>query len=257
VPVDLHCEVIGRGRPVVLLHGLFGSGRNWFTIARQLAADYAFHLVDLRNHGRSPHAPTMTYTDMVADVRALMARHGLDDVILVGHSMGGKAAMTLALTDPRGIARLINIDIAPVAYPDRFAELIAALRALDVDGIRRRAEAERALTAVIPDQAVRLFILQNLVFRDGRAEWRLNLPVLERDMPHILGPLPIPDRARFHGPTWFIRGELSDRVTDRHLVVIETLFADYRIETVAGGGHWPHAEAPGAFMAAFARALGA
>lgn len=254
--VDLHYEVVGQGQPVLVLHGLFGAGRNWLTVARRMSARYAFHLLDLRNHGRSPHTATMTYTDMVADVGRLIAKLGLTDIVMVGHSMGGKAAMTMALTAPRRIQRLINIDIAPVSYADRFADMIAAMRALDLARIMRRADADHALERAIPDESVRLFILQNLVFQEGRAHWRANLPVLEREMPHILGPLPVADDARFSGPTWFIRGQLSDRVNDEHLLIINTLFADYRIETVAGGGHWPHAEAPAAFMAIFERALG-
>lgn len=251
----LHYERIGEGPPVVVLHGLFGAGRNWLTVARRLADRHAFHLVDLRNHGSSPHADAMRYTDMVEDVRALVDALGLDRFVLVGHSMGGKAAMTMALTDSRGIARLVNVDIAPVAYPDRFVDMIDAMLALDLGKVRRRGDADKLLAPAIPEQSVRLFVLQNLVFEDGRASWRANLPALKQQMPHILGPLPVSDDARFTGETWFIRGELSDRITDAHEVVINTLFADYRIETVAGGGHWPHSEAPAAFLAIFERAL--
>lgn len=255
--VDLKFEVVGDGPPVVVLHGLFGAGRNWITVARALAARFRFHLVDLRNHGGSPHTDTMTYLDMVADVRRLVAGLGLDEFTLVGHSMGGKAAMTLALSQPQGLRRLVNVDIAPVSYPDRFVDVIAALQALDLATIARRSDAERALQAAIPETAVRLFILQNLLFEQGRARWRLNLATLKRDMPHILGPLPVDEHAHYDGPTWFIRGELSDRITDAHLPLMARWFPHHHLETVAGGGHWPHAEAPAAFMAAFARALDA
>lgn len=254
-PPLLHCERVGEGPAVVVLHGLFGAGRNWSSVARRLAESYAFHLVDLRNHGRSFHAPSMTYTDMVGDVRTLVASLGLESFVLVGHSMGGKAAMTMALTDPAGIERLVVVDIAPVSYPDRFADMIDAMLALDLERVSRRSEAERALEDAIPEKSVRLFVLQNLVFEGGRARWRANLAGLRDQMPHILGPLPVPDDARFTGPVRFVRGELSDRVTDAHTVLLETLFADYRVDTVAGGGHWPHAEAPEAFMALFEPAL--
>ena len=253
--VDLHYEIVGAGPPVVVLHGLFGAGRNWLTVARNLAAEYCFYLVDLRNHGASPHTEHMTYLDMVADVRALIVKLGLDDLALVGHSMGGKAAMTLALHDARAIRTLINIDIAPVSYHDRFGDMIVAMRALDLSMIKRRAEADRALTAAIPEQNVRLFILQNLLFEQGQPRWRLNLATLAREMAEILGPLPRAQDACFRGPTWFIRGELSDRVESEHLPLIAALFPNHHIETVAGGGHWPHAEAPAAFMASFRRAL--
>lgn len=255
--VDLKVESLGDGPPVVVLHGLFGAGRNWITVARALADKFRFHLVDLRNHGGSPHTDSMSYLDMVADLRRLIDVLALDDYSLVGHSMGGKAAMTLALTEPRGLQRLINIDIAPVSYPDRFVDLIAALEALDLHSIQRRADADRALAHAIPETAVRLFILQNLVFEHGRPRWRLNLTTLKRDMPHILGPLPVVEPAHYDGPTCFIRGELSERISAAHLPLIAHWFPQYRLETVSGGGHWPHAEAPAAFMASFARALDA
>jgi len=253
--VELACESLGEGPPVVVLHGLFGAGRNWLTVARRLAAEFRFHLVDLRNHGRSPHTASMTYRDMAADVRALVGRLGLDDFTLVGHSMGGKAAMTLALDDGAGIARLVAVDIAPIAYPDRFAEMIAALRGYDLAGVRRRAEADAALAPAIPDEVVRQFILQNLVFEDGTARWRANFATLEAEMPHILGPLPVAPGAHFDRPAWFIRGELSDRVDGAALAVIARRFPAWRLETVAGGGHWPHAEAPTAFLECFRAAL--
>lgn len=255
--VQLHCDTVGSGPDVVVLHGLFGAGRNWLSIARALAGEFRFHLVDLRNHGRSPHAPSMTYLDMAADVRALAERLALPSFTLVGHSMGGKVAMTLALVDPVRIARLVAVDIAPVSYPDRFAEMIRAMRALDLAAIRRRAEADSALVAAIPELAVRQFILQNLSFSGGLAAWRANLAALEDQMPYILGPLPVAEDARYPGPTWFVRGALSDRVKPEHFAMMERWFPGHRLETVAGGGHWPHAEAPETFMASFRRALGA
>jgi pimeloyl-ACP methyl ester carboxylesterase len=255
--VDLKYETVGDGPPVVVLHGLFGAGRNWITVARALASQYRFHLVDLRNHGGSPHTETMTYLDMVADVRRLIDTLALDEFTLVGHSMGGKAAMTLALNEPRGLRRLINVDIAPVTYPDRFVDVIDALQALDLDGIARRSDADRALAQAIPETPVRLFILQNLLFEQGRPRWRLNLATLKRDMARILGPLPVAANAHYDGPTWFIRGELSDRITAEHLPLMARWFPNHHLETVIGGGHWPHSEAPAAFMAAFARALDA
>ena len=255
--VDLKVETVGDGPPVVVLHGLFGAGRNWITVARALASQYRFHLVDLRNHGGSPHTQTMTYLDMMADVRRLIESLGLDEFTLVGHSMGGKAAMTLALNNPRGLRRLVSVDIAPVTYADGFVDVIDALQRLDLSTIARRADADRALAATIPETAVRLFILQNLVFEQGRPHWRLNLTTLTRDMSNILGPLPVAADAHYDGPAWFIRGALSDRVSSAHLPLIAHWFPHYHLETIEGGGHWPHADAPAAFLAAFVRALDA
>ncbi len=253
--LTLHHETIGSGPEVVVLHGLFGAGRNWLSVARRLSERFRFHLVDLRNHGRSPHAASMSYTDMAGDVEALCKRLTLTEINLVGHSMGGKVAMTLALTSSRGIRRLINVDIAPVAYPDRFADMIAAMRALDLSRIRRRSEADLALTDAIPETAVRQFILQNLVFTQGVASWRANLPALQEQMPEILGPLPVPEEACFRGDTCFIRGELSDRIRPEHLPLMSRWFPAHRLATVHGGGHWPHAEAPEQFLEIFTAAL--
>ena len=189
--IDLHYECVGAGRAVVVLHGLFGSGRNWLTVARRMASDYAFYLVDLRNHGRSPHNATMTYLDMAGDVRALIEKLELNDVVLVGHSMGGKVAMSLALNDPRAISRLVNIDIAPVSYPDRFVEMIIAMRALDLSTIRRRGDADALLADAIPELSVRQFVLQNLMFDSGVARWRANLAALQDQMTYIYGPTPV------------------------------------------------------------------
>lgn len=255
--VALHYETVGSGQPVLVLHGLFGSGRNWLSVARRLGSDYQFHLVDLRNHGRSPHDPAMTYQDMIHDVRRLVSELELEQFILVGHSMGGKAAMTMALNDPAGIARLINIDIAPVTYPDRFQQMIEAMRAVDLSTIHRRAEIEPLLEPAIPEKAVRQFIMQNLEFKQGVARWRANLAALHEQMPYILGPLPVAADATCDIDTWFIRGELSDRITAGEIPTIRQYFPNARIETVAGGGHWPHAEAPQAFMTLFSAALAA
>ncbi len=255
--VDLKVESLGAGAPVVVLHGLFGAGRNWISVARALASHYRFHLVDLRNHGGSPHTASMTYGDMVADVRRLLSSLALDEFTLVGHSMGGKVAMTLALNEARGLRRLVSVDIAPVSYPDRFVDIIDALQRLDLGSIARRADADRALASAIPETSVRLFILQNLLFEQGQARWRLNLATLRREMAHILGPLPVPTGAHYDRPAWFIRGALSDRVGSEHLPLIAHWFPNYHLETIAGGGHWPHSEAPAAFLSAFTHALDA
>ncbi|MEM7541841.1 MAG: alpha/beta fold hydrolase [Pseudomonadota bacterium] len=253
--VDLHFEQWGEGPPVLFLHGLFGSGRNWQTIAKQIAKDFTVYALDARNHGRSPHHPSMTYDDMVADVLSFADRHHLDRFTLVGHSMGGKAAMTLAMKNAERLLRLVIVDIAPVSYPDRFVEMIDAMLALDLGAIERRKQAEQALTAAIPEVATRLFILQNLVFRDGTPSWRFNLPDLRDQMPHILGPLPVDEAAHFDGPTHFIRGELSDRIKPEHQPLLAQWFPNHTMQSVSGGGHWPHAEAPQAFLEIFIEAL--
>lgn len=242
--VELARERLGSGPPLVFLHGLFGSGRNWRSFARGLADRFTCLLVDLRGHGNSPHAPPYDYPTFAADVARLLAEEGIARAHLLGHSMGGKTAMTLALTRPELVERLAVVDIAPVPYAHDYRALIRALLALDLSAIRSRREADAALAPAIPDPQLRAFLLQNLVIDDGGARWRIDLAGLERAMPALTDfPRELYGR-RFEGPTLFVRGGRSDYVQDAHLPVIRRLFPAARIETVADAGHWPHAERP-------------
>jgi pimeloyl-ACP methyl ester carboxylesterase len=234
---------------------LFGSARNWQSYARQLGARYHVIAVDQRNHGRSPHADAHDYATLADDIAALIRRLGLDEVVLLGHSMGGKAAMTLALTAPSHLARLVIVDIAPLAYADQHTLIIDAMLALPLGEIQRRQQAEQALAAAVTDPAIRMFLLQNLQFDNDRARWRLNLPALRRAMPALIGALPVSENAKFDGPVHFIRGGGSDRVRDVDLPRCRRFFPDLHVHTVAGAGHWPHAEAPAAFAACLEQAL--
>ncbi len=166
-PLPLHCAEFGEGPPLLVLHGLFGSSANWRTLARRLAHQRRVLTLDLRNHGASPWAEEMSYPDLAADVAAFMHARGLACASLLGHSMGGKTAMVLALSRPRLVERLIVIDIAPVAYAHSHRDYIEAMRSLDATALARRAQADAALSAAVPDAGVRAFLLQNLVQRDG------------------------------------------------------------------------------------------
>jgi pimeloyl-ACP methyl ester carboxylesterase len=242
-----YCE-IGSGRTVVILHGLLGSARNWQRIARQLAGDCRVITIDQRNHGDSPHVGTMSYLEMAADVFALLDRLGSDGCMLIGHSMGGKVAMTMALTQPRRCERLVVVDIAPVTYASRFVALVAAMQKLPVASLRSRAEAFRMLTPVEPDPAVRHFLLHNLRVRDGRYAWLINLEAIGAALPEI-GAFPAID-AHYDGSVLFVRGEHSDAIQHRQLAQTRRYFPKAELITVEGAGHWPHAEAPEAFLAA-------
>ncbi len=248
-------DEFGEGPPLVILHGLFGSARNWHSDAKRLAANYRVIAVDQRNHGRSPHADRHDYATLAGDIATLLDALDLHEVILLGHSMGGKAAMTLALNAPARLARLIVVDIAPVAYADQHTPLIEAMLALPLAEFSRRQEVERALASVVPDPAVRLFLLQNLQIDADGARWRLNLPVLRSAMPALVGALPVAADAQFAGPVHFIRGDLSDRVRDADLPRITRYFPHAEVHTVPNAAHWPHAEAPAAFKACLARGL--
>jgi esterase len=178
VNIRLATVEYGAGQPVAILHGLFGSGRNWASIAQRLAAHHRVIAPDLRNHGVSPWADTMDYAEMAEDVHVTLAALGHRRFALIGHSMGGKVAMMAALGQGAAVERLVVVDIAPTPYPPAHLAYVRAMRALDLEGIRRRAEADARLATVVSDAAERAFLLQNLVFEAGQARWRLNPPRL-------------------------------------------------------------------------------
>src|SRR3954465_6945330 len=196
--------------PLAILHGLFGSGRNWASIAQRLAADRPVIAFDLRNHGASAWAGGMQYGEMAEDVLAMLNERGYRRAALLGHSMGGKTAMVAALRDPDMVERLVVVDIAPVTYRPHHLALVRAMRALDLTGIKRRAEADQLLAPAIPDTGERGFVLQNLMFEDGQARWRLNLEAIERAMPVLVGFPAVPDNAVYRGPALFVAGGHSD-----------------------------------------------
>lgn len=231
--------------PLVIAHGLFGSGRNWGVIARRLADRRDVFAVDMRNHGDSPRLPSHSYPDLAADL-AEVIRHIGAPADLLGHSMGGKAAMQLALTDPALIRRLVVADIAPVAYSHDQTRHIDAMRSLNLAELSSRAEADQRLAARIDDPALRAFFLQSLDLKapDG-PRWRLNLDVLESEMPHIVG---WPGTAGvFDHPTLFLTGAESHYVKPEYRDTIRALFPAARFARIPGAGHWLHAEKPREF----------
>jgi esterase len=238
----------GAGPPLAILHGLFGSGRNWASIAKRLGERHRVVAFDLRNHGASPWAATMGYAEMADDVRASLAARGCRRFTLLGHSMGGKVAMLAALRDPEAVERLVVADIAPVAYRSRHLGIVRAMRGLDLAGIGRRAEADAKLAAAVPDPAERAFLLQNLVFDGGAARWRNNLEAIEREMPALTGFPPIPPETVYDGPALFVGGGRSDYLRPGHEPDIRCLFPRARIARIPEAGHWLHAEQPRAFL---------
>ena len=234
------------GLPALLIvHGLFGSGRNWGAIAKRLGQTRAVHAVDMRNHAGSPWADSHGYDDLAADLAAVIDRIG-GPVDVLGHSMGGKAAMVLALTRPALVNRLLVADIAPVAYAHSQNHLIAAMRALDLANVTTRGDADAALRAAVPDDPTRAFLLQSLELRDGPVRWLLNLDVLEREMGRITG---WPDvTGQYDGPALFLSGGRSDYVQPQHRAPIKALFPNARFAKLPDAGHWLHAESPRAFI---------
>ena len=230
---------------LVIAHGLYGSARNWGGIARRLADVRDVVAVDMRNHGDSPHLPDHGYPELAADLAKVIQSLGAP-VDLLGHSMGGKAAMQLALTDGALIRRLVVADIAPVAYGHDQSHHAQAMRALDLTGITTRGDADRRLAGTIEDAGLRAFFLQSLDLKaPGGPSWRLNLDVLEAEMDKIVG---WPDTSgQFDGPALFLTGADSDYVKPDYRDTIRALFTTARFAKIPGTGHLLHAEKPREF----------
>jgi pimeloyl-ACP methyl ester carboxylesterase len=232
------------GTPLVIAHGLFGSGRNWGVIARRLSDKRRVFTLDMRNHGSSPWLPDHSYAAMAADLSEVITK--IDEPIdLLGHSMGGKASMLAALKNAP-IRRLIVADIAPVAYAHTQQTLIDAMQALPIANLSSRRDADAALEKTVNDPNVRSFLLQSLNLRE--CKWLLNLDVLTEFMPQIIG---FPEiSGKFNRPTLFLAGGNSDYVQRDHRSKIKTLFPNAHFAKIPNAGHWLHAERPRAFEAA-------
>ncbi|MDR5653112.1 alpha/beta fold hydrolase [Ruixingdingia sedimenti] len=241
--------------PLIIAHGLFGSGRNWGAIARRLSDRRQVIAVDMRNHGDSPWSDRHDYPAMAGDLAEVIAAHGGQADVL-GHSMGGKAAMMLALTHPDAVNRLVVADVAPVAYDHDQRRNVDAMRGLDLTGLTSRSEADRRLAAVIGDPTLRSFFLQSLDLRADPPRWRLNLDVLAAEMDRIVGwPEPEAGYPPFPRPALFLSGALSNYVRPEYRAQIKALFPAARQAKIPGTGHWLHAENPRAFEAAVAAFL--
>ena len=260
----LHGTVAGSGPPVVLLHGLFGASSNFGAVQRALSATHRVAAFDLRNHGASPHDPAMSYGGMAADVLESMSAHGMEAAAVLGHSMGGKVAMRMALHAPGRISRLFVADIAPVAYQHNNRAVADALLALPLDAGLTRPQADALLDPAIPDPGIRGFLLQNL--RPGATpSWRIGLSEITAALPAIEGWDPPSSRdsepadpgPTYPGPVLVARGERSDFVLPEHRPAFRALFPAVRFVTLRNAGHWLHADAPAAFIQTVQGFLGA
>jgi pimeloyl-ACP methyl ester carboxylesterase len=270
----LAVRTLGESGPlVVFVHGLFGQGRNWTTIAKGLADSHRVTLIDLPNHGHSPWTDRVDYLDMAKMVVTELEHLG-EPVTLVGHSMGGKVAMQLALRRPELLRALVVVDIAPVEYPLRggrtddpdeeaspFAAYIEAMRALNLGELQTREDADAALKAAVPNRMVRSFLLQSLVREglgaDGGWRWRLNLGLLERDLGELRGFPEPPPGATFDGPVLCISGANSTYVLDEDRPHMVALFPGIRLVRIKNAGHWVHSEQPEIFLETLRRFLDA
>lgn len=239
---------LGEGTPLMILHGLFGFSDNWQTHAKKLAEYYRVILVDLRNHGRSDWSDEFSYEIMANDVIKLAESLGIEEMILVGHSMGGKVAMHLAAKQEELLEKMIVVDMGIKGYPMHHDHILKGINSLDFQTISARREADQQLSQHIDSYGVRQFLLKNMYWKEkGQLAWRMNVPVLEREMPKILSGFEAPE---IFTPTLFIRGGMSNYVLDEDIPLLETQFPDMELVTVENAGHWVHAEAPNEFQEA-------
>ncbi len=247
--MDLHYQSYHQdctGEPVLLLHGLFGSATNWGSVARRLS-DYPVIAPDLRNHGRSPHADDVSYAAMALDVIALLDRLQIQRVCLVGHSMGGKLAMQLALRYPQRVSALAVVDMAPVAYRHNFDTIFDALKRVDLARIKSRAEAAEQMAAPSLDEGVKAFLLQNLYKAADVWRWRINIPALSANYQAITG-YPDVSQMTYPAKACFIYGERSDYVSSAYHPAIFNAFPNAELCPVAEAGHWVYVDQFDRFM---------
>lgn len=247
--MELYYQTIGTGRPLVILHGLFGSSDNWRSIAKQLATKAQVITVDLRNHGRSPHSSEHTYALMADDLTELLEKLKLDKVDMIGHSMGGKVAMAFSQRYPQKLHKLVVVDIAPRQYPDEHSSIFRALLAVDLSLYSSRAEVDMALKNTLANKAVRQFLLMNLAINERQLYWQINLQALYDSYSQLLQAVCEAESEveLSDVPCCFIRGSQSDYVGDDDEGLIRTCFPNAQLITLEAG-HWVHAEAPHAFL---------
>lgn len=246
--VPLSHSIVGDGSPLIVLHGLFGSGTNWRSFAREMGRRWQVHLLDLRNHGQTAHGDSMTYPEMAEDLAAYLDEKGIDAAVIVGHSMGGKVAMRFALNAPRRVHRLVVVDIAPTVSAHDHVAVVTAMQNVDLDKVERREQASRALAEDIPQTELRQFLLQNLVAEGSGYRWRINLDVLKANLPALSDFPPGNAGDHYAGPALFIRGQRSDYVPESAVPRIRELFSNAELVTIEDAGHWVHAEQPRAFL---------
>ncbi len=241
--MKLHYRTLGEGAPLIVMHGVFGSSDNWQTLGKEFAKHFKVYLVDLRNHGKSPHSDEFDYYVMANDIFKLMKDEQIDRAYILGHSMGGKVAMNLATKHPEKIIKLVIVDIAPKDYPPHHQQIFAGFRSIDLKKLKSRKEADDQMATVISNLGVRQFILKNLD-RDehGNFGWKLNLDAIEKAAEMVGNGLDA--GSHFDGETLFIAGGNSDYILEEDHALIHNIFPKAHVQTIDGAGHWVHAEKP-------------
>ncbi len=243
----LYSNIIGEGKPFIILHGFLGSGDNWKTLGSDFAErGFEVHLVDQRNHGRSFHDSEFNYEVLAADLKTYCTENNLKDITLLGHSMGGKTAMLFATQYPDMVSKLVIADISPRFYPVHHDAILNGLSQLDFSILKSRGAADKSLSKFVSDTGTRQFLLKNLYWKEkGVLAFRMNLEVLSEQVEEVGEPLPV--SATFDGDTLFLRGDKSEYIGNQDERIIQTHFPKAQIVTIANAGHWLHAENPDEF----------
>ena len=247
--MNLYYQQLGSWQAFIILHGLFGSSDNWKTIGNYLSNYFEVYLIDLRNHGRSPHSTEFSYESMANDIHEFILQKKLRHVILMGHSMGGKVAMKYALQESNKLDKLVVVDIAPKYYPPHHQKYLDAFDSLDLRTVSSRKEVEEHFAHRVSDMGERLLLLKNLYWDEHDClAWRVNIDAISNNMKELCEGQDCSDI--FSKPTFFIKGEKSKYVTTADEVLIKKLFPNYQLKTISNAGHWIHAEKPKEFMEA-------
>ena len=253
--MNLNFKSIGSGFPLIILHGLLGSLDNWQSIAKQFGEHFEVFIIDQRDHGRSPHTPEFSYALLVTDIREFMQQQGIDRAHFIGHSMGGKVAMHLALEHPERVAKLIVVDVAPVEYEDRHSDVFKALFAVDLRTLGSRQQAEGTLRSILGNDESTVQFLMKGLYRDddNRFQWRFDVQALYDAYDEISSG--IESDKPFEGDTLFIKGEKSEYINASNFSEIIDLFPNNQLVEIVGAGHWVHAENPVQFTDAVLKFL--
>ncbi len=252
--MKLFSRVLGEGQPLLIVHGLFGMSDNWQTLAKQFAAFFEVHLIDLPNHGRSPHTDDFSYSHMCEDIKEYISDSNLENAIIIGHSLGGKLAMQLAVTEPQLISKLIVVDISPRFYPIHHDKIIEGLQSLDFITLKSRSEADKVLSKYIVEADVRQFLSKSMYWKEkGVLDFRFNLSSISANIANVGEALA--EDSRYEKPTLFLKGENSNYIGEHDEDLIFTHFPDADIENIADSGHWLHAENPTQFFETVMRFL--
>jgi len=239
----LHSNIIGEGKPFVILHGFLGMSDNWKTLGNQFAEHFKVHLVDQRNHGRSFHDDSFHYEALAEDLKHYFDANHIKDAILLGHSMGGKTAMLFATLYPELVSKLIIADISPRFYPIHHDAILQGLNSLDFNVLKSRSQADKQLANYVSDFGTRQFLLKNLYWIEkGKLALRMNLEALTENVSEVGEALPI--HAKFEGDTLFLRGDKSEYIGNQDEAIIKNHFPEANIITISNAGHWLHAENP-------------